>query len=77
MAENPPAPSGRRPKRTRQEFNDTDYNPTVPGTSMTNIYRSLAVRFVNDPQSNIIIIRMESGAGRSRVIIELEIVDDA
>ena len=44
---------------------------------MAKIYRDLAVRFINDPQSNIIIIRMESSAGRSRVVIELEIVDAA
>lgn len=44
---------------------------------MANIYRDLAVRFINDPQSNIIIIRMESSAGRSRVMIELEIPDAA
>jgi hypothetical protein len=57
---------------------DAGYNLAVPGISMANIYRDLAVRFTNDPQSNIIIIRMESlGAGRSRVMIELEIVDAA
>ena len=81
MVENTPDPSGtstgRRLKRTRQDFDDADYNPTVPGTSMANIYRDLAVRFINDPQSNIIIIRMESSAGRSRVMIELEIPDAA
>ena len=44
---------------------------------MANIYRDLAVRFINDPQSNILIVRMESSAGRSRVMIELEIVDTA
>jgi hypothetical protein len=44
---------------------------------MANIYRGLATRFINDPQSNIIIIRMESSAGRSRVMIELEIIDNA
>jgi hypothetical protein len=76
MDENAPAPSGRHPKRTRQDFNDADYNPVVPGISMANINRDLAVRFVNNPQSNITIIRMESSGGRSRVTIELEI-DDA
>jgi hypothetical protein len=40
---------------------------------MANIYRDLAERFINNPQSNIVIIRMESSAGRSRVMIELEI----
>jgi hypothetical protein len=44
---------------------------------MANLYGDLAVRFVNDPQSNVIIIRMESSGGRSRVMIELEIVDAA
>jgi hypothetical protein len=76
MAENTPAPSGRRPKRTRQDFTDTDYNPAIPGTSMAIIYRDLAVRFVNNPQSNITVIHMESSGGRSKVMIELEI-DDA
>jgi hypothetical protein len=42
---------------------------------MANIYRELATRFINDPQSNIIIMRMESSMGRSRVTIELDIVD--
>jgi hypothetical protein len=74
MAENTPGPSGRRPKRTRQDFvDDAGYNPAVQGTSMTNIYRDLAVRFINNPQSNVIVIRMESSEGRSRVMIELEI----
>jgi hypothetical protein len=41
---------------------------------MANIYRDLAVRFVNDPQSNITIIRMASSEGRSKVTIELEIL---
>jgi len=42
---------------------------------MASIYRDLATHFINDPQSNIVIIRMESNAGRSRVMIELDIVD--
>ena len=46
MIENTPAPSGRCLKRTRQDLNDAGYNPAVPGTSMANIYRDLAVRFV-------------------------------
>ena len=76
MVENTPVPPGRPPKRTRQDLNDaTSYHRAVPGTSMANIYRDLATRFINDPQSNIVIIRMESSAGRSRVMIELEIVD--
>ena len=41
---------------------------------MAKIYRDLATRFIN-PQSNIIVIRMESSAGRSRVMIELELAD--
>jgi hypothetical protein len=44
---------------------------------MANINRDLAVRFVNDPRSNIVIIRIESSTGRSRVMIELDIVDGA
>ena len=44
---------------------------------MANINRDLAVRFVNDPRSNIVIIRIESSTGRSRVMIELDIVDSA
>ena len=44
---------------------------------MADIYRDLAVWFINNPQSNIIIMRMESSAGRSKVMIELEIVDGA
>jgi hypothetical protein len=44
---------------------------------MANLYRDLAVRFINDPQAKINIIRMESSRGRSRVMIELEIVDAA
>ena len=44
---------------------------------MANIYRDLAVRFINNPQSHIIVIRMESSTGRSRVMIELEIADAA
>lgn len=75
MAENTPV---RPPKRNRQDFNDVDDSPAaVLGTSMANIYRDLAVQFINNPRSNIIIIRMESTAGRSRVTIELEIVDAA
>ena len=70
MAENT-YPSGRRPKRARH---DVGYNPA----SMASIYRDLAVRFINNPQSNIIVVRMESlGSGRSRVMIELEIADVA
>ena len=77
MADNIPFPSGRRPKRARQDFKDTGYNPSVPEPSIANIYRDLAARFINDPQSNITVVRMESSAGRSRVNIELEIVDAA
>jgi hypothetical protein len=73
MTENTPAPSGRRPKRARHDV-PVGYNPA----SMASIYRDLAVRFINNPQSNIIVVRMESlGSGRSRVMIELEIADVA
>ena len=76
MAENTPVLSGTRPDHTRLDFN-AGYNPAVPGTSMANINRDLAVRLVNDPRSNIAIIRIESSTGRSRVMIELDIVDSA
>jgi hypothetical protein len=72
MAENTPVPSGRPPKRNRQDFNDAGYNPAVLGASMANIYKDFAVRLIDDPQSNFI-FRMESSAGRTRVTIELEI----
>ena len=70
-------PSGTRPDRSRRDFNNAGHNPAVPGTLMANINRDLAVRFVNDPRSNIVIIRIESSTGRSRVMIELDIVDGA
>jgi hypothetical protein len=78
VAENIPAPPVKGSKGATQTFNNADYNHAVPGTSMANIYRDLSVRFINNPQSNIVMIRMESlpnNAGRSRVTIELEIVD--
>ena len=78
MPESTPAPSGRRLKRIKQDLDDAEYNnPAVPGTSMANTYRGLVMRFINDPQSNIVVIRMESSTGRSRVVIELEIADAA
>ena len=43
---------------------------------MANINKDLAMRFVNDPNSTITVVRTESSAGRSKVMIELEI-DDA
>jgi hypothetical protein len=77
IAENTPDPPRRRPKRSRQDFDDGCYNPTVPGTSMANIYRNLATQFINDPRSNITAMRMESSAGHSKVVFELEIPNDA
>jgi hypothetical protein len=77
MAEDTHVPSGTRPDHARQDFNNAGYNPAVPGISMASINRDLAVRFVNDPRSNIVIIRIESSTGRSRVIIELDIIDGA
>jgi hypothetical protein len=77
MAENTPTPLGRRSKRTRQDSNDADYNPAVPGTSTANIYRDLAVLFINDPRSKITTMHMESSAGYSRVKIELEVPNGA
>lgn len=44
---------------------------------MANINKDLAVRFVNDPNSKITMVRMESKAGRSKVTIELDMVDGA
>ena len=76
MTENTPAPSGSRPKRTRQDFSDAGYKPAITGASIANINKDLAVRFVNDPNSKITVVRTESSARRSKVMIELEI-DDA
>jgi hypothetical protein len=76
-AENAPGPSGRCPKRPRQDFEDDGYNSTVPGPSMPNICRDLAARFVNDPRSNITAMRMESSASHSKMMFELEIPNDA
>ena len=73
MAENTTVSSGRPPKRARQDFNDAGYNPAIQGTSMANINKDLAVRFVNDPNSKITVVRTELSAGRSKVTIELEI----
>lgn len=77
IAENTPDPPRRRPKHSRQDFDDGCYNPTVPGTAMANIYRNLATQFINDPRSNITAMRMESSAGHSKVVFELEIPNDA
>ena len=65
-------------KSTTHGFNDAARNNAVPGISMANIYRDISAQFINSPQSNIIMVRMESlpnNAGRSRVTIELEIAD--
>lgn len=77
MAEDTPAPSesGRPPKCARQGFNDAGYNPAIPGISTASINRDLAMRFVNNPNLKITTVRMESSAGRSKVMIELEIYD--
>ena len=40
---------------------------------MANINKDLAMRFVNDSNSKITVVRMESSAGHSKVMIELEI----
>ncbi len=77
MPENAPVPLGRLPNATQDFNHDAGYNPAVPGRLMTNVYRDLAVRFFNDPQSNIVAFRMESSGGRSRVMIEFETVDAA
>jgi hypothetical protein len=79
VPENAPAPSGRSANRATQDFNDANHNPTIYGILMANVYRDLALRFIHNPQSNIVMIHMTSlgnGSGRSKVTIELEIVDD-
>lgn len=58
-----------------QRFTYAGYNPAIPGTTMTYDRRDLALWFINNPQSNFIANRMESSAGRCRVVIELELVD--
>jgi len=78
MTANVPAPPEKGSKSTTHGFNDAGRNNAVPGISMANIYRDLSAQFINSPQSNVIMIRMESlpnNVGRSRVTIELEIVD--
>ncbi len=77
MAENAPVPLRRLPRGTTQGFSDADYNLAVPGVWMANVYRDLAVRFINNPQSNIVGIRMESSGGSSKVMIELDISNAA
>jgi hypothetical protein len=79
VAENLPAPPAKNSKGATQGLNDAAYNHAVPGISMANIYRDLSARFINSPQTNIVMMRMESlpnNPGRSRVTIELEIVDN-
>jgi len=78
MTGNAPAPPERCPKGTTHGFNDAGRNNGVPGISMANTYKDLCAQFINSAQSNIIMIHMESlpnNAGRSKVTIELEIVD--
>ncbi|KAH9957110.1 hypothetical protein BC827DRAFT_719991 [Russula dissimulans] len=78
VAENVPVPLGVYTNGAMQDFNDAGYNPAVLGTLMANIYRDLAVRFINNPQSTIVMMRMESpqnSTGRSKVTIELEVID--
>ena len=75
---NVPAPPEKCPTGATHDFNDAGRNNAVPGISIANIYRDLSAQFINSPHSNIIMIRMESlpnNAGRSRVTIELEVVD--
>jgi hypothetical protein len=78
VVENAAAPPAKSSKGAPQAFDNAGYNHAVPGTSMANIYRDLSARFINSPQSSITMIRMESlpnNAGRSKVTIELEVVD--
>lgn len=80
MPENRPAPSEKSAKGATQDFNNASHNPTDPRILMTNVYRDLALRLLHSPQSNIVMMHMASpgnGSGRSRVTIELEIVDTA
>ena len=78
MTGNVPAVPEKCSKITTHGHNDAGCNNAVPGISMANIYRDLSAQFINSPQSNITMVRMESlpnNPGRSRVTIELEIVD--
>jgi hypothetical protein len=58
-----------------QRFSNAGYNPAVPETTGAYDRRDLALWFINNPQSNFITNRMESSAGRCRVVIELELAD--
>jgi hypothetical protein len=61
-------------------FNDVNHNPVVPGILTTNVYKDLAVRFIHNPKSNVVMTHTASeagiGSGRLKVRIELE-NDDA
>ncbi|KAF8486381.1 hypothetical protein DFH94DRAFT_712986 [Russula ochroleuca] len=52
-------------------------NTPVPSERPTKRTRGHAMWFLNNPRSNIIKFHVESSMGRSRVIIELEIDDEA
>ncbi|KAH9957485.1 hypothetical protein BGW80DRAFT_1257232 [Lactifluus volemus] len=72
-SENPPATSERSARAATRHFNNIDHNPVVPSIMMTNMYRDLAIEFIQSPQSNIVMMHMASAAGRVKVTIELEI----
>jgi hypothetical protein len=75
-SENAPATSERGARAATQHFNNTDHNPVVPSIMMTNIYRDLAIQFIQSPQSNIVMMHMASAgisSSRVKVTIELEI----
>jgi hypothetical protein len=76
LPEDAPATSERSIRRATQHFNNADYNPVGPSIVMTNIYRDLAIQFIQSPQSNIVMMHMVSAgisSGHVKVTIELEI----
>ena len=54
---------------------NVDYNPDVPGISTASTLRALAMRYINDPRSNIATLRAEGSGGRVRLMIDLELDD--
>jgi hypothetical protein len=78
VSENAPATWERSAREATQDFNATDY--IVPGILMTRVCRDLAIQFIHSPQSNIVMMHIASlgvNSGRSKVTIELDIVDAA
>jgi hypothetical protein len=67
-------------KEVQGEILNTSIMPITillpPSIMMTNIYRDLAIQFIQSPQSNIVMMQMASAgisSGRVKVTIELEI----